>query len=140
MELYARHTPVRACVKGCRAHSLGVFLWRRDISFRFGQFVSLLTEPIFSFNFWETAFVKLFCHNQSDCALTLTSVMCMLCLCCRKVQNKLVDFCPGIVYDTATSPILIPYTIRDSQNAAYETVSTPWGTLGSGPRHANHTK
>ena len=31
------------------------FFWRRNISFRFGQFVSLLTEAIFSFNFWETA-------------------------------------------------------------------------------------
>ena len=35
--------------------SLGVFFWRCNISFRFGQFVSLLTEAIFSFNFWETA-------------------------------------------------------------------------------------
>ena len=31
------------------------FFWRRGISFRFGQFVSLSTEAIFSFNFWETA-------------------------------------------------------------------------------------
>ena len=31
------------------------FFGRRKISFRFGQFVSLLTEAIFSFNFWETA-------------------------------------------------------------------------------------
>ena len=30
------------------------FFWRRNISFRFGQFVSLLTEAIFSFNFSET--------------------------------------------------------------------------------------
>ena len=29
------------------------FFWRRNISFRFGQFVSLLTEVIFSFNFWR---------------------------------------------------------------------------------------
>ena len=32
-----------------------ILFWRRGISFRFGQFVSLLTEAIFSFNFWETA-------------------------------------------------------------------------------------
>ena len=31
------------------------FFWRRGISFRFGQFVSLSTEAIFSFNFWEAA-------------------------------------------------------------------------------------
>ena len=56
MELYGRHTPpvVRASVKGCRAHSLGVFLAPRHF-FSFGQFMSLLTEAIFSFNFWETA-------------------------------------------------------------------------------------
>ena len=32
-----------------------IFFGRRGISFRFGQFVSLSTEAIFSFNFWETA-------------------------------------------------------------------------------------
>ena len=37
---------------GSLAH---LVFWRRNISFRFGQFVSLLTEAIFSFNFWETA-------------------------------------------------------------------------------------
>ena len=31
------------------------FFGRRGISFRFGQFVSLSTEAIFSFNFWKTA-------------------------------------------------------------------------------------
>ena len=31
------------------------FFWRRGISFRFGQFVSLSTEAIFSFNFWKAA-------------------------------------------------------------------------------------
>ena len=57
MELYARHT-ARLCEhlqKGCWAHSLGFFFWRRGISFRFGPFVFLLTEAIFSFNFWKAA-------------------------------------------------------------------------------------
>ena len=36
-----------------RAHSLGVFFLAPQHSFRFGQFVSLLTEVIFSFNFWR---------------------------------------------------------------------------------------
>ena len=37
----------------------------------------------------------------------------------RKVSNILVDFCPGTVSYTATSPILASYTIRYSQDAAY---------------------
>ena len=32
-----------------------IFFWRRGISFRFGPFVFLLTEAIFSFNFWKAA-------------------------------------------------------------------------------------
>ena len=56
------------------------------------------------------------CHNQNVCALTLTLVMCMLCLCYLEVQNKLVDFCSGIVYDTATSSILVtPFEIPKTQ-------------------------
>ena len=47
---------MRASVKGLSGTFTGsFFFWRRDISFRFGQFVSLLTEAIFSFDFWETA-------------------------------------------------------------------------------------
>ena len=46
---------MRASVKGLSGTFTGSFFWRRNISFRFGQFVSLLTEAIFSFNFWETA-------------------------------------------------------------------------------------
>ena len=44
-----------ASVKGLSGTFTGIFFWHRNISFRFGQFVSLLTEAIFSFNFWETA-------------------------------------------------------------------------------------
>ena len=37
-----------------------IFFWRRGISCRFGQFVSLSMEAIFSFNFWEaTSIVSL---------------------------------------------------------------------------------
>ena len=32
-----------------------IFFWRRGVSFRFGPFVFLLTEAIFSFNFWKAA-------------------------------------------------------------------------------------
>ena len=32
-----------------------IFFWRRGISFGFGPFVFLLTEAIFSFNFWKAA-------------------------------------------------------------------------------------
>ena len=32
-----------------------IFFWRRGISFRFGPLVFLLTEAIFSFNFWKAA-------------------------------------------------------------------------------------
>ena len=32
-----------------------IFCWRRGISFRFGPFLFLLTEAIFSFNFWKAA-------------------------------------------------------------------------------------
>ena len=47
---------MRASVKGLSGTFTGSFFFgRRNISFRFGQFVSLLTEAIFSFNFWETA-------------------------------------------------------------------------------------
>ena len=46
---------MRASVKGLSGTFTGSFFWRRNISFRFGQFVSVLTEAIFSFNFWETA-------------------------------------------------------------------------------------
>ena len=42
-------------VKGLSGTLTGSFFWRRNNSFRFGQFVSLLTEVIFSFKFWETA-------------------------------------------------------------------------------------
>ena len=49
---------VRASVEGLAGTFIGrsVF-WRRrrSISFRFGQCVSLSTEAIFSFNFWEAA-------------------------------------------------------------------------------------
>ena len=48
------------CASICRRvgghiHWENLFFWRRGISFRFGQFVSLSTEAICSFNFWETA-------------------------------------------------------------------------------------
>ena len=47
---------VRASVKGLAGTFIGrSFFWCHGISFRFGQVVSLLTEAIFSFNFWETA-------------------------------------------------------------------------------------
>ena len=47
---------VRASVEGLAGTFIGrSFFWRRGISFRFGQFVSLSTEAIFSFNFWEAA-------------------------------------------------------------------------------------
>ena len=46
--------------------SLGVFFWRCNISFRFGQFVSLLTEAIFSFNFWETASIVWLGEAKND--------------------------------------------------------------------------
>ena len=47
---------VRASVEGLAGTFIGrCFFWRRGISFRFGQFVSLSTEAINSFNFWETA-------------------------------------------------------------------------------------
>ena len=47
---------VRASVEGLAGTFIGKsFFWRRGISFRFGQFVSLSTEAIFSFNFWEAA-------------------------------------------------------------------------------------
>ena len=56
MELYADiHL---GCASICRRVGTFIgrsFFWRRGISFRFGQFVSLSTEAIFSFNFWETA-------------------------------------------------------------------------------------
>ena len=32
-----------------------IIFWRRGISFGFGPFVFLLTEAIFSFNFWKAA-------------------------------------------------------------------------------------
>ena len=38
---------------GGHIHWENLFFWRRGISFGFGQFVSLSTEAIFSFNFWE---------------------------------------------------------------------------------------
>ena len=47
---------VPASVEGLAGTFIGrSFFWRRGISFRFGQFVSLSTEAIFSFNFWEAA-------------------------------------------------------------------------------------
>ena len=47
---------VRASVEGLAGTFIGrSFFWRHGISFRFGQFVSLSTEAIFSFNFWEAA-------------------------------------------------------------------------------------
>ena len=49
---------VRASVEGLAGTFIGrSFFWRRrrGISFRFGHFVSLSTEAIFSFNFWEAA-------------------------------------------------------------------------------------
>ena len=47
---------VRASVEGLAGTFIGrSFFWRRGISFRFGQFVSLSTEAIFRFNFWEAA-------------------------------------------------------------------------------------
>ena len=47
---------MRASVKGLAGTFIGrSFFWCHGISFRFGQVVSLLTEAIFSFNFWETA-------------------------------------------------------------------------------------
>ena len=47
---------VRASVEGLAGTFIGrSFFWCRGISFRFGQFVSLSTEAIFSFNFWEAA-------------------------------------------------------------------------------------
>ena len=52
--------------------------WQTDESkFWYSQFL----DPLLS------SFV---CHNQNVCALTLASVMCMLCLCYLEVQNKLV--------------------------------------------------
>ena len=47
---------VRASVEGLAGTFIGrSFFWRRGISFGFGQFVSLSTEAIFSFKFWEAA-------------------------------------------------------------------------------------
>ena len=47
---------MRASVKGLLGTLIGKsFFWRRGISFRFGPFVFLLTEAIFSFNFWKAA-------------------------------------------------------------------------------------
>ena len=47
---------MRASVKGLSGTFTGsFFLGAATFPFRFGQFVSLLTEAIFSFNFWETA-------------------------------------------------------------------------------------
>ena len=60
MELYADIHHL-GCASICRRTFIGrSFFWRRGISFRFGQFVSLSTEAIFSFNFWEaTSIVSL---------------------------------------------------------------------------------
>ena len=47
---------VRASVEGLAVTFIGrSFCWCRGISFGFGQFVSLSTEAIFSFKFWEAA-------------------------------------------------------------------------------------
>ena len=47
---------MRASVKGLSGTFTGSFFFgAATFPFRFGQFVSLLTEAIFSFNFWETA-------------------------------------------------------------------------------------
>ena len=47
---------LRASVKGLLGTLIGKsFFWRRGISFGFGPFVFLLTEAIFSFNFWKAA-------------------------------------------------------------------------------------
>ena len=49
---------VRASVEGLAGTFIGrSFCWCRGISFGFGQFVSLSTEAIFSFKFWEAASV-----------------------------------------------------------------------------------
>ena len=60
MELYARHT-ARLCehLQRVAGHThWEIFFWRRGISFRFGPFVFLLMEAIFSFNFWKAASIK----------------------------------------------------------------------------------
>ena len=52
MEIYSDIGP------GCASRLSGTFtgsFFCCYISFRFGQFVALLTEVIFSFNFWKTA-------------------------------------------------------------------------------------
>ena len=43
------------CKRGAGHTHWETFFWRRGISFRFGPFVFLLTEAIFSFNFWKAA-------------------------------------------------------------------------------------
>ena len=57
MELYADiHLGCASICRRVGGHiHWEIFFWRRGISFRFGQFVSLSTEAIFSFNFWEAA-------------------------------------------------------------------------------------
>ena len=57
MELYADiHLGCASICRRVGGHiHWEIFFWRHGISFRFGQFVSLSTEAIFSFNFWEAA-------------------------------------------------------------------------------------
>ena len=43
------------CKRVARHTHWEIFFWHRGISFRFGPFVFLLTEAIFSFNFWKAA-------------------------------------------------------------------------------------
>ena len=57
MELYADiHLGCASICRRVGGHiHWEIFFWRRGISFGFGQFVSLSTEAIFSFKFWEAA-------------------------------------------------------------------------------------
>ena len=52
----------------------GIFFWRRGISFRFGQFVSILTEAIFSFNFWKAASTSLMFRAPPYCISCIINV------------------------------------------------------------------